>query len=71
LANSRLSSEVLIREVLKYDEILELINDNEIDICLRQIKCLSIGIDNSELAIIHEELKSYIIDLKSRLPALK
>ncbi len=46
------------------------LKENEVDVYLRKIKSLSIGIDESSVDTIKEELKDYVYQLQTRLPTL-
>lgn len=62
--------EDIIDYINKYEDIMAELRENEIDVYLRKIRSLSIGIDESAAETIKEELKDYVYQLQTRLPTL-
>lgn len=44
--------------------------EDDIEICLRKVRCLAIGIDHAERDNIRSELEEYVLQLQARLPVL-
>ena len=60
----------IVIAISKYEEEIKHLKENQIDVLLRKVKSLSIGIDREEFQNIKMELEEYVYQLQARLPTL-